>query len=147
MYKQNKNHSHKHHSNQKPHQANLPKIDFDYEKNPQLFGTTAQKWAEKLETESKHQINKSSQIRQFYDKVLELYEKSQNVENDDEYKRKVYPFVIMLNSKAAYAKTRGKVSETFVKMINSCVEQTNSKKGMETFKLFFEAVIGFYPKK
>jgi len=53
----------------------------------------------------------------------------------------------MLNSKVAYAKTRKKVSDTFVKMINSCVTQANTKERLEIFKLFFEAVIGFYPKR
>jgi CRISPR type III-A-associated protein Csm2 len=145
MHKQNKNQSQNKKSNF--NKDDLPKIDFNYENNPQLFGETAKKWAKKLESESSNQKNKSSQIRRFYDKVLELYEKSQNIEKDEEYKKQVYPFVVMLNSKAEYAKTRGKVSHTFVKMINSCVEQAKSKKEIETFKLFFEAVIGFYPKK
>jgi CRISPR-associated protein Csm2 len=127
-------------------EANLPQITFDYENNPQLFGEVAQRWAEQLENESNQQVNKSSQIRQFYDRVIELYEKSINIE-DAEYKRKIYPFVVMLNSKVAYAKTRNKVSDTFVRMISRCVAQANSKKGIETFKLFFEAVIGFYPKR
>ena len=132
--------------NNNNNQINLPKINFDYEKNPQLFGEVAEKWAKQLEKESNKQVNKSSQIRQFYDKLLSLYEKSQNI-NDGEYSKKMFPFVVMLNSKVAYAKTRKKVSDTFVKMINSCVEQSTSKKNLETFKLFFEAIIGFYPKK
>lgn len=37
--------------------------------------------------------------------------------------KKFFPFVIMLNSKVAYAKTRSLVSETFVKMMNQCVEK------------------------
>jgi len=127
-------------------QVNLPNIDFDYEKNPQLFGNVAKEWAKQLGNESTQQINKSSQIRQFYDKVIELYEKSINIP-ENEYKKKIYPFVIMLNSKVAYAKTRKKVSDTFVKMINSCVTQANTKERLEIFKLFFEAVIGFYPKR
>ncbi|GAB6044538.1 hypothetical protein JCM11957_01360 [Caminibacter profundus] len=138
MYNKNR------HFNQK--QDKLPEINFDYETNPQLFGDVAKSWAEQLGKESTQQINKSSQIRQFYDKVIELYEKSVNI-SESEYKQKVYPFVIMLNSKVAYAKTRKKISDTFVKMINNCVAQSNTKEKLEIFKLFFEAVIGFYPKR
>ena len=142
MYNRQSNTNKDNHNNQK----NLPKINFDYEKNPQLFGKVAEEWAKQLESESRKEVNKSSQIRQFYDKLLSLYEKSQNIE-DNEYSKKVYPFVVMLKSKVAYAKTRKKVSNTFEQMINSCIDQSVSKKNLETFKLFFEAVIGFYPKK
>lgn len=127
-------------------QNQLPPIDFSSNKKAELFGTVAKAWSEKLNKESGKLVNKSSQIRQFYDKVLKLYEKSLNA-NDEEYKVKIYPFVVMLKSKAAYAKTRKKVSDTFVKMINTCVEKSQTRSDFETFKYFFEAVIGFYPKR
>lgn len=122
------------------------KIVLDYEKDEQLFGETARKWANRLNTESSKITNKINQIRGFYDKVMELNEKTQNL-NDVEYKKEVYPFVIMLNSKVAYAKTRNLVSDSFVKMINNCVEEAKDVKKMNNFKLFFESLIGFYPKK
>ncbi|WP_418186827.1 type III-A CRISPR-associated protein Csm2 [Aliarcobacter lanthieri] len=128
-------------------QLELPKkIVLDYEKDIQLFGDTAEKWAKKLNADSTRTSNKINQIRSFYDKVLELNEKAQN-KSDEDYKKEVYPFIIMLNSKVAYAKTRDLVSDSFVKMINYCVEEANSVKAMNNFKLFFEALIGFYPKK
>ena len=125
----------------------LPKITLDYQIQEQLFGSLAKQWSEQLEKESDRTSNKINQIRSFYDKVMELNEKAQNMTSDEQYRKEVFPFVIMLNSKVAYAKTRSLVSETFVKMMNQCVEKAITVEKMNNFKLFFEAVIGFYPKK
>lgn len=124
----------------------LPEITLDYKSQVQLFGDVAKKWSEQLEKESDRTSNKINQIRSFYDKVMELNEKAQNM-TDETYKKEVFPFVIMLNSKVAYTKTRSLVSGTFVKMMNQCVEKAITVEKMNNFKLFFEAVIGFYPKK
>ncbi len=126
-----------------------PKITLDYEIQEQLFGNIAEEWAKIIENDkknSKDKINKSAQIRRFYDSVLELNEKAQNM-TDEIYKKEIFPFVIMLNSKVAYAKSRELVSNSFVKMINQCVKESTTVKKMNNFKLFFEALIGFYPKK
>jgi CRISPR-associated protein Csm2 len=69
--------------------------------------------------------------------VLKLYESKES------FADKVLPFVKMFNSKAYYAKERGHASNEFVEMIKQCVNQANDKETLETFKLFFEAVIGF----
>jgi len=114
-------------------------IELDYKKDPELFNKTAEKWAKEI-----GKGVKNTQIRKFYDKVLELYEKSQK-----EDFREILPFVKMLNSKVAYASQRssgGKklVNEAFVKMMNECINQIDSKEKLENFKLFFEAVLGFH---
>lgn len=132
--------------NEKPKEE-LSKISLDYEQQVQLFGDVAEKYSKRLEEEKNHTKNKSTQIRRFYDAVLELNEKAQNLVSDEQYQKEVYPFVIMLRSKVAYAKSRDLVSDTFIKMINQCVSESSSIKRMNNFKLFFEAVIGFYPKK
>ncbi len=133
-------------------QIQLNKIELDFTKNEQLFGKIAEDWSKQLENESKkpngkeNGKNKINQIRSFYDKVIELQEKSEGM-SDDKYKQEIFPFVVMLKSKVAYAKTRGLVSDTFVNMINQCVDEATTVAKMQNFKLFFEAVIGFYPKK
>ena len=132
---------------QEQDKINLEKIKLNYKENQDLFGNVAEKWSKQLYNESNSTINKSTQIRSFYDKVLELNEKAQRVKNDEQYIKEVFPFVVMLKSKVAYAKTRGLVSHTFVTMINQCVEDANTIEKMQNFKYFFEAVIGFYPKK
>lgn len=119
-------------------------ITLDYKKDPELFNETAKKWAQNIGTGKGGVQN--TQIRKFYDKVLELYEKSQNQEEDFS---EILPFVKMLNSKVAYASSRnsagGKlVNQKFVEMMNSCINQINSKEDLKVFKLFFEAVIGFH---
>lgn len=130
----------------------LEKIVLDYKDNEQLFGDIAKNWAKQIENESfndrggSNGKNKSSQIRTFYDKVLELQEKSEGM-GDEQYKKEVYPFVVMLRSKVAYAKSRGLISNTFEKMINQCVSEAQTTEKMRNFKYFFEALIGFYPKK
>ena len=113
----------------------LPSIVLDYKKDPNLFDTTAKTVAEKISG------TKATQMRAFYDYVIELEQKS-NTEDFSE----VLPFVKMLNSKAAYSKSRKCSSDEFVEMINKCVAQVKTKDDLRVFKLFFEAVIGFAKK-
>ena len=115
------------------------------EKNVELFGDVAKNLADEIAAEGKGQTNKGTQIRKFYDAVLKLNQKAQNIRKS-EYKKKIFPFVVMLKSKVAHAKARNLVSIKFEEMINKCVVQANTKEKMELFKLFFEAFIGFYKK-
>lgn len=121
-------------------------IELDYKKDKELFNKTASNWAEKIGTGKGGVQN--TQMRKFYDQVLDLFQKSKNM-TDEEFESDLLPFVKMLNSKVAYASTRnsggGKIiNKEFVDMMNSCINQVNNKKDLSTFKLFFEAVIGFH---
>ncbi len=123
----------------------MKKIVLDYKKDPELFSATAQEWAEGICARRHDRADyrvKSTQLRNFYDKVMELEERAKKEPFDE-----VLPFVKMLNSKVAYAKTRGHVSDAFVEMMTQCITQVDSPESLKTFKLFFEALIGFYPKK
>jgi CRISPR-associated protein Csm2 len=76
-------------------------------------------------------------------------ELEQKAGGSSDFQGEILPFVKMLNSKVAYASSRnsggGKlVNNAFVEMMNSCINQVNSKESLEIFKLFFEAVIGFH---
>ena len=116
-------------------------MEIELKITPELFNSVARNWAEKIENGKPSM--KKNQIRNFYDKVLELYEKSQYSDNFEE---EVLPFVKMLNSKVAYALNRSPkvANEEFKEMMENCIEQVNTKKDLEVFKYFFEAVIGFY---
>ena len=103
----------------KPQANSLPLIVLDYKKDPNLFDVTAKTVAEKISG------TKATQMRAFYDYVIELEQKS-NTEDFSE----ILPFVKMLNSKAAYSKTRGYASDEFVKMINICVNQVKEKENL-----------------
>ncbi len=121
-------------------------IELDYTKDGELFNKTADKWAEKIGNGKGGVQN--TQMRKFYDQVLGLQQKAKHI-SDDEFQRDLLPFVKMLNSKVAYASTRNSggrkiVNKAFVDMMKSCINQISNKKDLNTFKLFFEAVIGFH---
>ncbi len=115
----------------------LPEIILNFKKDPELFNETAKKCAEIIFKAQKE--TKETQIRKFYDELLSLNQRAKTQNWED-----VLPFVKMLNSKVSYAKARKVTSEEFVRMISSCVTQVNTKEELEIFKLFFEAVLGFY---
>lgn len=109
------------------------------------FDITAQKWA-KVIANADRGVEKN-QLRNFYDKVLELEEKAVNAD-ENEFNTKVLPFVKMLNSKVVYAsnKQQGAVNKAFVIFIQESLKQIDSKETFQNFKYLFEAVIGFYEK-
>jgi CRISPR-associated protein Csm2 len=121
-------------------------IELDYTKDVELFNKTALSWAKQIGTGKGGVQN--TQMRKFYDQVLSLNQKSKPM-NNEIFQSDLLPFVKMLNSKVAYAHTRnsggGKiVNSDFVTMMSSCINQIGNKKDLNTFKLFFEAVIGFH---
>jgi len=121
-------------------------IVLDYKKDTELFNETAKKIANNIGAGKGGVQN--TQIRKFYDKVLELNDKAKSVD-DEEFNNEVLPFVKMLNSKVAYASQRnssgGKlVNKSFVEMMDTSIKQIHTKKDLNTFKLFFEAIIGFH---
>jgi len=127
----------------------LPKIDlgFKIEKrddrevvilnDKNLFDGVASSWAEAINR------TKKTQARNFYDKILDLEKK---VKNDGF--ESVYPFIKMLNSKVAYGVSRRVVSREFQEMMEQSLKQIgNNQEGEQKFKhfkLFFEAVLGFF---
>lgn len=122
-------------------------IELDYTKDGELFNKTAEKWAKNIGRAKEGGVQ-NTQMRKFYDQVLNLYQKSKPM-NDEKFQSDLLPFIKMLNSKVAYASTRnsggGKiVNKEFVDMMSSCINQIATKKDLNTFKLFFEAVIGFH---
>lgn len=122
-------------------------IELDYTKDGELFNKTALEWAKKIGRAKEGGVQ-NTQMRKFYDQVLSLQQQAKPM-GDEEFQSDLLPFVKMLNSKVAYASTRnsggGKiVNKEFVDMMTSCINQIESKKDLNTFKLFFEAVIGFH---
>jgi len=103
----------------------------------ELFDKTASYWAYKINR------TKKTQLRNFYEKILQLQNDIQKQDFES-----VYPFIKMLNSKVAYGVSRKVVSYEFQEMMQECLSQiTNDKKGEQIFKhfkLFFEAVLGFF---
>lgn len=113
--------------------------------NEKTFDTTAQKWS--LVIANSDRGVEKNQLRNFYDKVLELEEKAINT-NDNEFKTKVLPFIKMLNSKVVYAsnKQQGSVNKAFVVFMQEALAQVKDKSSFANFKYLFEAIVGFYQK-
>jgi len=119
-------------------------IDLNYKINTELFDKVALEWATKIGSGVKN-----TQIRKFYDYVLEYAEQAKRLQSNDEFTGEILPFIKMLNSKVAYASSRtsggGKiVNDAFVQMVQECVQAVKTKEDLTNFKLFFEAVIGFH---
>jgi len=107
----------------------------------EMFGDKAQKIAHKLEDDIK-----TTQFRKFYEKVLELNDKAQNL-TSDEFSNQILPFVKMLNSKVQYSKTRKLSGDNFVILMEKSIKNIDSVEELQNFKYFLEAIIGFMPKK
>lgn len=107
----------------------------------ELFNSVAQQTAQTLADTQRREQNKSTQIRRFYDELLMWDAKAtQNPEKFGEY----LPFIRMLNAKVAYAEGRGHVDSNFTTLMQHCLKQVSDDKTLRTFKLFFEAMLGFY---
>jgi CRISPR-associated protein Csm2 len=111
-------------------------FEIDLKQRKDLFDKVAENCAKAISG------TKSTQARNFYDYVLKLLDRVDNGEKFDD----ILPFVKMLNSKVHYAKARKHASDEFVDMIRQCVSQVENEEMLRTFKLFFEAVIGFSKK-
>jgi len=102
-----------------------------------LYDEVAQHWANSINR------TKKTQARNFYDQILKLDEKIKSDGFDS-----VYPFIKMLNSKVAYGVSRRVVSKEFQDMMTQCLEQIkqdkNGEQTFKNFKIFFEAVLGFF---
>ncbi len=108
--------------------------------DPELFNTVAHETAKTL-ADTRREVNKSTQIRRFYDELLMWDTKvAQNPDKFDEY----LPFVRMLNAKVAYAQGRGHVDQNFTLFMRHALQQVENAQTLHTFKLFFEAMLGFF---
>lgn len=126
----------------------MEKIEFwkDREKgtiDPELFSAKAERLAIDLSKDWKknQRQNKRTQLRKFYDEVLRLYSEARA--NKAQWER-ILPLVHMITAKAAYAKGRGLVSDTFLNFIKTAISQVKEQKDLMVFANFFEAVMGFY---
>lgn len=111
-----------------------------------IFDETAKKWS--LVIANADRGVEKNQLRNFYEKVLELEEKALN-STEEEFLKKVLPFVKMLNSKVAYAKNKqsSPVNTAFVEFMTESISQVKNIDTFRNFKFLFEAIIGFYEKE
>ena len=113
------------------------------QKQADLFDEVAKATAETIAGTQVSNANKSTQLRKYYDEIIMWEQKiRQNPEKYPEY----LPFIKMLNAKVAYAKGRKLVDDNFVSLMRHCTAQIQEDdiQSFYTFKLFFEAFMGFY---
>lgn len=103
-----------------------------------LFSKDAEDIAELLNKDTSK--NKSTQIRRFYDELVGWQER---IGTDEQKFRDYEAFIHMLNAKAAYAQGRNLVTEDFVKWLRDCIQQIDSPRTLNHFRLHFEAMLGF----
>lgn len=86
-----------------------------------------------------------TQIRKFYDELLSLQKQVKDLKQnkDDESFEKTLPLIYLLKSKAAYAKGRDNIHNTFYEFITFYISNIKNSKNLDDFVLYFEAVLGY----
>ena len=115
--------------------------------DPALFDEIANETAKAIADEGQAGRNKSTQLRRFYDELLRWDEKVNGGggEGAEERLREHLPFIRMMNAKAAYAKGRKLVGQSFVDMLRQCLGQVDEDPAaLRNCRHFFEAFMGFY---
>lgn len=112
--------------------------------NPELFDRIATECAQIVAESGGRDKNKSTQLRKFYDELVEWQEK---IGLDATVFEEHLALVMMLKAKVAYAEGRGHVTQDFGRLLGTLldqVKQANDPKALLNAKLFFEAFLGFY---
>ena len=113
-----------------------------------LFNTKAEHIANILaEANLKRETNSYTQIRRFYDEVNDFFDEIEKSSDKEIAYKTREPLIFMLNSKVSYARGREKVDDNFVNFIKYSLDQVKNAESFKTFKLLFEAVMGFLRAK
>ncbi len=111
-----------------------------------LFSEQANKIALEVFKEKDNKKNNPTQIRKFYDEILRFNSilKTLPPEKQDEEFKRMLPYLMMLNSKTAYAEARELVSKNFREFMKQSLFQIKTKDDFDVFAGLFEAFMGFY---
>jgi CRISPR-associated protein Csm2 len=108
--------------------------------DPHLFSDCAEDAARAV-ADPRGQVNKSTQLRRFYDELVMWQEK---VGSDEAKFKDCEPYLRMLKAKAAYAMGRQHVDERFRSMFNRLIDGSQDPETLRQAKLFFEAFLAYY---
>ncbi len=98
----------------------------------------------------------NSQVRMFFGEIKALEGRlvGKTTEEEKIEFAKIYPFILMLNSKVEYKLNRKHVTEEFKQFINTNIDiireenkAGNGVKSFSDFVMFFETVVGFFKGK
>lgn len=109
--------------------------------DPKLYSDKAESFARLFSSDgdSNRKHNKPTQIRKFYDEVVRLNLEARQGDWDN-----IHPLVSMLSAKAAYARGRDLVSDSFLEFVRGAVSQIETPQDLSVFSNLFEAIYGFY---
>lgn len=124
-------------------------IVFGDKKSPAIFSSIAESAAKEIKSNAN--LNKTTQLRKFYDELAMWNERVQSARENRQAKyQELEPFIKMLKAKVAYAKARKHIDDNFLEIFNQCVDQIRCSTTLKEAKLFMEAVMGyckFYEQK
>ena len=88
--------------------------------------------------------NQRTQIRKFYDEVVMWDERISLAQNKiQEFKENEVVFK-MLRAKIAYSLGRSHIDKYCADMLDHCIKSVDSAEKLMQFRLFFEALMGYY---
>ena len=108
--------------------------------DPLLFSTIADEKARLIGLEDNRK-NKGTQLRRFFDEIVRLNGMAQKPGAEWEH---ILPQLHMLIAKAAYAKGRKLVTDSFVNLLKDSILQVKDKDDLRVMTSFFESFMGFY---
>lgn len=106
-----------------------------------LYSDIAEETARSIAGGSQREVNKSSQLRRFYDELVMLQGK---VGNSEERFAAQAPYIQMMKAKVAYAQGRNKVDANFDHLLRHVIDQARDCTSLARAKLFMEAFMAFY---
>lgn len=110
---------------------------------PEYIVEYPQKIADTLEMDGNNNQNKQSQIRKFYEYLLQVQEKLRR--SDSRFEVIEADFVELIPF-VKYAKERKRVTQFFVDFIKKNVQTVKNERDFHAFVKHFEAVIAFLKK-
>lgn len=108
--------------------------------DPLLFSTIADKKARSIGTEDRGK-NKGTQLRRFFDEIIRLNSQAQRPEADWNI---ILPQLHMIIAKAAYARGRNLVTDSFVNLMQDAINQVQDRNDLKILSNFFESFMGYY---
>ncbi len=108
-----------------------------------LFSDIAESKANEIAKEgAADDKNKPTQLRGFYDEILNWEQRSRHL-SDTDFAAQL-PLIHMIIAKVAYAKERKHVTDKYQQLMRECISSVKTRKELRNCKLFFEAFMGFY---
>lgn len=113
--------------------------------NPELFYKSAENFAEILAKENKEdrskKLNRRTQLRKFYDELMNIESRAKRRTDAWEV---IQALLHLLIAKAAYAKGRQLISDSFLNHIKEIIPKIKDYDDLKLYCDFFEAFMGFY---